>query len=165
MSLRRGNSILEAAFWIPFVLLLMMGTFELGKLTYIYYMLRKTVFTVAQYVSSQQGLNFCDPEDATVAAAIQFALTGSPDPGGVSYLQNLTADMIQVRIERFDVRAGELRECECSAAGCDAAAGGRAPDFVVVSIPDGYVYTPRIPLVPLVQIPLRPAVRVPFGGT
>ncbi|MFN0169419.1 MAG: TadE/TadG family type IV pilus assembly protein [Bryobacteraceae bacterium] len=162
---RRGNSLLEAVFWIPIILLLMMGMFELGKLTYVYYMLQKTVTTVARYVASQQAVNFCDPIDTTVAAAKNLALTGTTDDGGTSFLQNLTADMIQVRIERFDVAVGELQECECSSTGCDATSSGRSPDFIVVSIPDGYNFTPRIPFVPLVEIALRPSVRVAFGGT
>ena len=38
------------------------------------------------------------------------------------------------------------------------------PDFIVVSIPSGYPVTPHIRLLPMDPIPLRPTVRVPYGG-
>ena len=128
-------------------------------------MLRKAVYTTATYVSAQQGVNFCDAADATVAAAKQFALSGTTDVGAPAFLTALTPEMIQVRIERLDIATGSLIECDCSATGCDTSIGGHSPGFIVVSIPDGYIVTPRIPFAPLVEIPLRPAVRVPFGGT
>ena len=49
--------------------------------------------------------------------------------------------------------------------GCDTANGGGSPDFVVVSIPNGYEVNPRIPFLTLDPILLRPMVRVPYGGT
>jgi hypothetical protein len=157
--------VLEAILFVPVVVTLMMGMVEIGKVTYIYYMLRKAVYTVATYVAAQQGVNFCDAADASVAAAKQFALSGTTDAGATSFLPSLTPEMIQVRIERLEISSGSLVECDCSSTGCDSSIGGRSPDFIVVSIPDGYNVTPRIPFAPLIDIPLRPAVRVPFGGT
>jgi hypothetical protein len=44
-------------------------------------------------------------------------------------------------------------------------AGGPRPDFITVSIPDGYQVTPRIPYILLDPILFKPQIRIPFGGT
>jgi hypothetical protein len=150
---------------LPFLILLLMGTLELGRITYTYYTLHKILYAMAGYVASQQGVNFCDSTDATVAAAASFALTGTTDNSGAPILADLTADMLNVRIEQADPSSGSITQCPCGVPGCDTANGGTPPDFVVVSIPGGYPVTPHIPLIPLNAIPLTPQVRVPYGGT
>ena len=79
-------------------------------------------------------------------------------------LPNLTADLIQVRLERIQTDTAGLADCECSATGCDNAQGGRGPDFVVVSVNGGYSVTTSIPYIPAETILLRPVVRVPYGA-
>jgi hypothetical protein len=165
MSSRRGNAMLEVALLVPVLITLLVGMVEIGRITFIYYTLRKIVYSTALYVATQQGVNFCSDADATVAAAKNFALTGATeDNAGQPVLPGFTADQISIRLERVDL-TGALGECECSVSGCDAAAGGRPPDFIVASIPSGYLVQPRIPLLRLEAIPLRPEVRVPYGGT
>jgi hypothetical protein len=74
--------------------------------------------------------------------------------------------MIRVRAEKYSAENGELLECACDSAGCDAEAGGRGPHYIVVSLPEGYPVSIAIPFMAQVDpIPLRPQVRVPFGGT
>jgi hypothetical protein len=73
--------------------------------------------------------------------------------------------MIQVRIERYSSGTQDLGECDCSITGCDLGSGGRSPDFIVVSIPDGYSIRPIIPYLPTDPIFFKPRIRVPFGGT
>ena len=73
--------------------------------------------------------------------------------------------MIDVRAERYDAVTGNLDQCVCSSVGCDASSGGQPPDFIVVSMPDGYPFAPHIPFIPTDPILLRPMVRVPYGGT
>ena len=162
---QRGGFLLENAMFMPFLLLLLLGMIELAKITWTYYSLQKTLFTVARYVGTQQGVNFCDDTDAIVTAGKNLAVTGSADASTESLIRNLTVDQISVRLERFTSESGEIGECECSAEACDTANGGRAPDYIVVSIPDGYPFLLAIPNLPLDPILLRPRVRVPFQGT
>jgi hypothetical protein len=162
---RRGNAMLEMAMWVPLLVLLLVGMTELARLTYVYYTLQKIVYTVARYVGTQQGVNFCSSSDSIVAAAKNFAIGGTTDTTTNTILANLTADMIQVRIERYSSGTQDLGECDCSITGCDLSSGGRSPDFIVVSIPDGYSIRPIIPYLPTDPILFKPRIRVPFGGT
>jgi len=163
---RRGSSIIEVALFVPLVVTLLVGMVQIGKITYVYHTLRKSLFAAARYVAVQQNVNFCDDANAAIVAAKNFAVSGtSSEEGADPLLPNLTTDMISIAIERFDRESGTLATCDCSVTGCDAAAGGRPPDFIVVSIPNGYNVSPRIPFLTLDPIPLRPQVRTPFGGT
>jgi hypothetical protein len=100
-----------------------------------------------------------------LVAAKNFAVTGTVDGSGDPLLPNLTVDQLRIRIERFSAGTQELILCDCSIAGCDAAQGGTSPDYLVVTIPDGYPVRPAIPYMAIEEIPLKPHVRVPFGGT
>ncbi len=160
-----GGAMLETVLWVPFLVLLLVGMVELGRVVYTYHSLQKTLYTLARYVGTRQGVNFCDDADAVVTAAKNYALTGSTEETAESLLQGLEADMIRIRIERYNADSGQLEECECSETGCDAAAGGRAPEYLVVSIPDGYPVQLNIPSLLLDPIPLKPQVRIPYGGT
>lgn len=162
---RRGNTILEAAMIVPVITILLVGMMQVGKITYVYYTLRKTLYTLARYVATQQGVNFCDEADATVTAAKNFALYGTTDNSGTPVIPGLTPDQVLVQVERYDASAESLGDCACDSSGCDVASGGGEPDFVVVSIPDGFEVAPRIPFLRIDPIPLKPLVRVPFGGT
>ena len=164
MSRRSGNSLLETAMFVPVLMLLLVGMVEFARVTYTYYTLHKTLYTLARYLGTRLGANLCDAGDAEVASAKEYALTGATDGTAESFLPGLTTDMIQVRVERA-TGGSEIGECECSVTGCDAGAGGRPPDFIVVSIPDGYSVRLSFPYMTAETILLRPTVRVPFGGT
>jgi hypothetical protein len=161
---RRGNAIIETAMLMPIILLLLVGMVQLGKITYLYYTLRKTVYSVASYLSTQQGVNFCDPSDPTIAAAISFGLTGTTDNSQPVFVFGLTAAMIQVTAEAVDPVAGTLGPYGSGCAGSPAF-DGTPPDQIVVSIPNGFIIQPRIPFLPIDAIPLKPEVKVPYGGT
>lgn len=161
----RGSSVLEVALFVPIVVTLLVGMIQFGKITYVYYTLRKTIYTAARYVATQQGVNFCDDADAVVLAAKNYALTGTVEGDVEGLLPALTADMLSIRIERYVPESQELGECDCTTSGCDAANNGTSPDFVVVTIPNGYEVRPRIPFLTIDPILLKPQVRVPFGGT
>ena len=155
--------ILEAAMWIPIATLLLVGMAQIGKITYTYYTLRKTIYTIAQYVSSQQGANFCDTADTVIAAGINLGVTGTTDGTGTPLITGLTADMITVTPELYDPATQTLAAWDGN--GCDNVAGAATPQFIVVSIPNGYLIRPRIPLLPVLDaIPLKPVVKVPYGG-
>jgi hypothetical protein len=161
MRARRGNTIMELALWMPFLLLLLGGMVQLGKITYVYYTVKKVLYGIAMQISSSQGVNFCDSGDALIAGAKNYALSGAPS-GAESMLPALTADLIQVDIECVDPNTGVPGACSV---GCDIAAGGVRPDYVIVSIPSGYSITPRFPYMLVDSILLRPEVRVPYGGS
>lgn len=151
--------------YLPVLFLLLFGTIEIAKITYTYYTLQKTLMTVARYLGTQQGVNFCDEGDTIVQQAKQFAVTGSSEGGGESLVRNLTVDQIEVRVERVSSGTDEIGACECSATGCDTGSGGASPDFIVVSIPNGYPFQLSIPQVASDPILLKPRVRMPFQGT
>jgi hypothetical protein len=166
MKRRRGGAVLEIALFVPILFTLLVGMVQIGKITYVYYTLRKTLYTMGRFVAAQQGVNFCDEADAAVLAAKNFALSGnSSEEATNTLLPALTADLITISVERYDPESGVPVACDCSVTGCDTASGGGSPDFVVVSIPNGYEVNPRIPFLTLDPILLRPMVRVPYGGT
>jgi len=162
---RRGSTVVEAALFAPLLVLLLMGLVELGRVAYTYAALQKILYNLARYVGTQQGVNFCDENDAVVLAAKNFALTGNTEATTDPYVGNLSAEQIQVRIERVNPDSGALEACDCSSTGCDPSAGGLAPYSIVVSIPEGYPVQLRIPHLLLDPIPLKPQVRLPYGGT
>jgi Flp pilus assembly protein TadG len=156
----RGNVILESAMLIPVMVLLLVGMAQIAKITYLYVTLKKTVYSVAAYLSTQQGVNFCDTGDPLIAAAINFGLTGTTDNSLPVFVGGLTPEMISVTPQRID---GTDYASGC--VGSPSFAGTR-PDFITVSIPNGFLVQLRIPLLPATDpIPLKPSVQVPYGGT
>lgn len=154
----------EAALFIPILLLLLVGMIELAKVVVAYFSLQKTMYSIARYAGSSQGANFCDDADTVITQVKNVVLTGTPEGEGDSLIAGLTASQIQVRLERYAPDSGTLSECACSIDGCDIGAGGLPPDFIVVSIPDGYNVRPVFPLFQVDPIPLRPRIRIPVGG-
>ena len=159
----KGNMILEAALWIPVLVLLVVSAIQFGKITYVYYTLRKIVYSTARYISVQQGTDFCNPAtDQNIQAAINFGITDQST--GQPIIDALTADMLSITTECADPNnPGALGACDTS--GCGGALGAQKPDYVVVTIPAGYQVTFRIPLLSPIPISLFPSVAVPFGGT
>jgi hypothetical protein len=164
-SQEKGGVVLETAMFLPILFLLLFGTVELARITYTYYTLQKIMYSIGRNAGTQQGVNFCDSTDPSVTAAKNLAITGTIDGTTDPIVANLTPDMVQIRIERYNTVTGALDQCDCSVNGCDTAAGGLPPDYIVVSMPNGYPFAPHIPFIPTDPIPLRPTVRVPYGGT
>lgn len=162
---RRGSSLLETAMFVPVLILLLVGMAEIGRVTYVYYTLHKTLYNVARLVGTRPGANLCDAGDAEVLSAKNWAVSGAGDGSGQPILNNLTAELISIRVERQEPDSDFLGECECSLSGCDIGAGGRSPDFVVASIPDGFPVSITIPYLTVQTVVFRPTVRVPFGGS
>ena len=160
---RDGNMVLETALWIPVLVLLISGVIQFGKITYIYYALKKAAYTAARYISVQQNVNFCDPADPAIVAALQLAVTGTTAGTATPLIFGLTTDMFGVTTECVDPNTGVVGSCDIS--GCGAAVGAQRPDYVVVNIPNGYMVQPRFLFFTPAAIALKPAVAVPFGGT
>jgi hypothetical protein len=158
----RGGAVLEAALFVPVLLALLIGTVDLARIAYTYYTLEKIMYDVARYAGTQQGVNFCNGADPTVQAAIDNSIV---DPEGNPIVPGLTADMFQIQIERYDPVAQALAVCDCSATGCDASQAGLPPDFIVVSLTNGYSVQPVFWGFTAQPFPLRPSVMVPYGGT
>jgi len=163
--LRKGSVVVEAAMLIPVLLYLFLGLVEFARVGYTYFTAQKMLYTFARYVGTLQGVNLCDASDLSIIQAKNLALTGTTDNSQDPIIPGLTAESIQVRIERADPSNGDLSECDCSAEGCDAAQGGRPPDFVTARFSSGVSVQLRIPLLPTDPIILRPQVRIPYGGT
>lgn len=164
-SRRRGSIVIEAAMLIPLMIFLFIGLVEFARVGWVYFTAQKMLYTFARYVGTQQGVNLCDASDLSVIQAKNLALTGTTDNSQDPIIPGLTAESIQLRVERADPGSGDLGECDCSATGCDTAQGGRPPDFITARFSQGVSVVLRIPLIPTDPIILRPQVRVPYGGT
>jgi hypothetical protein len=162
---RHGSATIESALFIPILLALFIGMEELARVTYTYYMIQKTLSGLALYLGTQQGVNFCNPSDPIVAAAINNALTGTFDGSGAPLITGLTPDMVQVSPEQFNAAAQQLNACPCGVPGCDTSQGGTAPGFIVVSLANGYTVQPLFLGFSVSPFPLQPSVTVPYGGT
>lgn len=160
-----GAVLMEAALFTPIFLMLLMGTVSLAKLAYTYYMLEKVMYNFARYLGVQQGTDFCDSADPNIVAAANYAVTGTGDASTPSYISGLTPGMLQVQIERFDPVAQQAIPCDCSVAGCDASQGGQPPDFITVSLTNGFSVQPLFWGFTVDPFPLRPEIKVPYGGT
>jgi hypothetical protein len=161
---RRGTMLIEAAMLIGITLPLLTGMVTLARTTYTYYTLRKTVYSIARYAGTQQGVNFCDASDPAVLAAVNFGMTGTTDASQPVLVTGLSADMFQITPEQFDPVAGTLSPCTCAPA-CDVSQGGTPPDFIAVSMPNGYKAPVRILGFNIEPILLKPQVKLPYGGT
>ena len=161
---QRGNTLLETMLFLPILFMLLFGMVEFARITWTYFTLQKILYTVGRYAATQPAVNFCDDADVILTDAKNLATRGAGDATGDPLLPALTADLISVRLERVQADSAGLGDCECSATGCDNAQGGRGPDFVVVSVTDGYTVRTNIPFVPSETFLLRPVVRVPYGA-
>ncbi len=161
---REGSALVETGMLLTVLMLLLVAMVQIARLTYIYYSLRKTVYSVASYLGNQQGVDFCDAADPTIAAAINFGLTGTTDGSQPIFINGLNATMISITPQQFD--GTSISACPCGVPGCDTANGGTPPNFITVAIaPNSYFVPIRIPFLTVDPIPLQPEVKVPYGGT
>jgi hypothetical protein len=163
MRHRRGNAMIETAMFLPLFIILLMGMAEIGKVTYVYYSAHKALYSIARMIGTRNGANLCDEGDAEMLSIKNFALTGNSE-GGDAIIRGLTPEIVQVRIERQESGSDILGECECSLTGCDVSQGGRPPDFIVVSVPDGFSVNVTLPYLLQEVIVFRPTIRVPHGA-
>lgn len=162
---RRGSSLIEAALMIPFLILLLLGMMEFGRVTYTYYQLQKALYAFARFAGTQQNINFCDTSGDSYQQALAIALTGTGDPNAVPLIGGLEATNLRVRVERYNPTSSAIEECDCSSNGCDPSQGGGPPGYIYVDLAQGYPFSFRVPGIQTDPILLRPSVRVPFGGT
>jgi hypothetical protein len=155
---RSGNMVIEAALLIPVLVMLIVGMVQIGKVTYVYFALKKMVWAAGRQISSAPAVNFCDlAGDANVQAAIQAALT---DANGVPIIATVTS--LQVTAECGDPAnpSGALIPCDVSQ--CPTV--GQRPDFFLVTIPNGYQVQLHFLFLDPIPITLNPFATVPYGG-
>ena len=162
---RGGQALLETVLLMPFLLLFLVGTIELGKIMYTYFALQKALYSIGRMAGTQQAINLCDSSDPLWLSTVNTVLTGTSDGSGPVIIQGLAATDVQVRAERYDPVSNSLGLCACSILGCDTSSGGAPPDFLVVSLVSGYTVSPVFPLFKVDPFQLRPQVRLPYGGT
>jgi len=153
--------ILEAALFIPVLVLLIGGMVQIGKVTYVYYTLKKIVWAAGREVATQQGVNFCGDVagDAVAQAAINLAVN---DANGTPIIANLPPISIATQCTDPANAGGALIPCDTS--NCDALNLAQKPDFLVVTLQGGYAVQVRIPFLNPIPVTLNPSVTVPFGG-
>jgi len=162
---KKGAALLESTLLVPLLVLLLVGGMEFGKITLTYYTLHKAVRGAARMAGLLRGGDFCNAEDTQLAAIRNFVVYGPEGAASAPLVRDFTPDQIVFTPERLDPLNPGITDCGCAGAdGCSPAEGGRAPDFIRVSIDSGYPFQPRIPFRTLDTILLRPNVRVPFGG-
>jgi Flp pilus assembly protein TadG len=146
----------EAAAVIPLLLLLIVGMVQFGKVTYVNYTLNKMVYAAGRQLAVQQGVNYCNADDAKVTAAIAFATN---DANGQPIIANLPT--MQVEALCSDGNGGTAA-CEPNV--CDTLGISPKPQYLRVTIPGGYPVTIRLPFLNPVDISLSPSALVPTGG-
>jgi hypothetical protein len=161
---RSGSALMEGVLFLPVLLLLLLGTIEFGRITFVYFQLQKILNNYGSTLAKQSAANFCDESDAVVAAARNFALTGSSSTGGQTLLDGLEADNIRVRLERLSVDGSSAEICDCSGTACDVAAGGRSPEFILVDLRNGYEVRLNVPGLNTSPIIFRPQLRFAVAG-
>jgi len=161
----RGGALLESVLLVPVLAALFVGALEMGKITLTYFTLHQAMRGAARMAATLQGADFCDPEDPQLLALKTFLVYGPEGEGSGPLVRELTPDQIQILPERAIPEEGVILPCPCAGSqGCRVSEGGRAPDYVAATIPDGYPFQPRLPFRVLDPILLRPRVRVPFAG-
>jgi hypothetical protein len=165
---QRGQALVEVAFQIPLMLLLLFGGVEIGRIFYTYHALQKALRGGAGLAARAVSVNYCDTSDVTLLDIRNFVVYGNLQGEGTPIVPGLTTDMIQILPERSIPESTGVSECLCSqdADGCDTAATGRVPDFVVLNFgPDGFPLSVPFPFATLGSVNLRVSVRMPVTGS
>ena len=163
---QRGQAVVELAFQIPLMLLLLFGAVQIARVYYTYHALQKALRGGAGLVARSIDVNYCDASDLTLADVRNFIVFGNLQGEGTPLLPGLTPDMIQILPERQAAGAG-VTECICTedVDSCDISSTGRSPDFVVVNLGSGFPLAIPFPVASLGTVNLRVSVRMPVTGS
>lgn len=164
---------LELAFQIPLLILILAGGIQLARVFYTYHVLETAIRGGAALLAHASNVNYCDGGDTTVTNTKNFIAYGNLQGTGTPIVQNASCDatclqgLIQVLGERTDPNSGIVNSCPCgtqTADDCDISAGGHAPDFVVVNLGDGYPMQFPFAFLTLATPSLKVSVRMPVTG-
>ena len=165
---QRGQVVVELAFQIPLMLALLFGGVQIGRVYYTYHTLQKALRGGAGLLARSVNVNYCSADDLTLRDARNFMVYGNLQGEGSPVVSGLTTDLIQILPERGMTGSTGVTECICTEGGgpdtCETGSGGRAPDFIVVNLRDGYPLAVPFPFVRIGIINLRVSVRMPVTG-
>ncbi len=164
---QRGQALLELAFQIPLLLVILAGAVQLARVFYTYQPLENALRGGAGLLARSTGVNYCDAGDSAITRAKNFIIYGNLQGVGSAILPGLV-DLIQIVPEREDPASTSVNTCACGtndADDCDISAGGRAPDFVVVNLGNGYPLQLPFAYVNLTTLNLKVSVRMPVTGS
>jgi hypothetical protein len=166
---QHGQAIAELAFQLPLLMVILFGAVEIARVFYVYHALQKAVRGGAALLARSSNVEYCNNTDLTMADVRNFIVYGNLQGTGTPVVQGLTTDLIQIFPERASTDGLDVAACTCGGeAGdpdsCDVAAGGRAPDFVVVNLGSGFPLAVPFPFVSLGTFDLRVSVRMPVTG-
>lgn len=159
----RGQVAVEMAFLAPVLLLILFGAFELGRVYYTYHSLQKALRGGAGVLARTGNVNYCDSGDAAIIDIKNVIVFGNLQGTGDPVIQGLTPEMVVITPERTQSDSTTVDLCPCGdTTGCDPASGGRAPDFVVVSLgPTGFPMNVALAYINLGTFSLKVSVRMP----
>lgn len=162
----RGQAATELAFLVPLLMMILFGTFQVGRVFFLYHTLQKALRGGAGMLARSANVNFCSGDDGALADARNFIVFGNLQGLGTPVVQGLTPEMIQILPERTGADSTAVTECLCTEEGdsCDLASGGRPPDFVVVNMGSGFPVDVPFPYINLGTINLKVSVRLPVTG-
>ena len=149
---------------IPLLLSLLIGTIELARVFYTYYTLEKVMYDSPATLARSRASTSAIPPTLHRRRR-KLRAHRSTDTAQDPVVPDLTPAMFQIAIERYDPAAQAMTPCDCSPTGCDASQGGQPPDYIQVSLIDGYSVQPFFWGFTIDPFPLRPTVTVPYGGT
>jgi hypothetical protein len=163
----RGQAVVELAFQVPLMLFILFGCFEIARVFYVYHTLQKALRGGAGLLARTVNVDYCDTSDTTLTDVRNFIVFGNLQGEGIPVVPGFAPDMIQIFPERGTAGATGVTECACTqdADSCDVTSGGRAPDFVVVNLGEGFPLPVPFPYMTLGAITLRVSVRMPVTGS
>jgi hypothetical protein len=151
-------------------MMLLFGAVQLGRVFYVYHTLQKALRGGAGLLARSVNVSYCPEDarltDARVVDSLNLIVYGNLQGAGNPVVAGLTTDMIQVLPERNT--SGSVSPCGCSGPGdsnsCDSSAGGRAPDFIVMNLGNGFPLSVPFPFMNIGTINLKVSVRMPVTG-
>lgn len=158
---------IELAFQIPLMLVILFGTVQIARVFYIYHTLQKALRGGAGLVAHASSVNYCDAGDMALVDARNFMVYGNLQGEGSPIVTGLTPDLIQILPERIITDSTGVNQCMCAqddADSCDVSAAGRSPDFIVVNLGTGFPLSVPFAYVNLGTINLKVSVRMPVTG-
>lgn len=157
---------MELAVQIPLIIVILFGTVEVARVFYVYHTLQKALRGGAALLARSPNVLYCDSNDLTLTDARNFMVYGNLQGQGTAVVQGLTPDSIQILPERSVTGTTGVVSCLCTEDpdSCDSGSGGRAPDFIVVSLGDGFPLPIPFPFIDLGTVNLRVSVRMPVTG-
>ena len=164
---QRGQAVIELALVIPAVIIILAGTIQLARIFYTYHTLQKALSGGASLLAKSNNVNYCDAGDPAILGAQNFIVYGNLQGVGTEILSGLADFPVQILPERQDAGTTTLNQCMCTQSdvdSCDVSTGGRAPDFIVVNLGNGFPLQLPFAFVSLTTINLRVSVRMPVTG-